>query len=85
MGTPGRPMTSRLPLFQMLQPCVQHFLDSVQFGAPHLAHVVKPSVKVRTEIAQTRIINQNAYEHSQRRNTDSDGRLDSSIAHHSYP
>jgi hypothetical protein len=67
----------------MFQPCVQNFLDAMQLGTPHFAHVVKSGVKMGPEIAEARIIDQDSYEHSERRHTDSKGRLDSNIAHHS--
>jgi len=37
------------------------------------------------EIAKTRIINKDSYEHSERTHSDGNSRLDSSIAHHSLP
>jgi hypothetical protein len=69
----------------MLQPGVQNFLNTMQLSAPHFAHVIKSGVNMCPEIAKTGIINEYSYEHSERRHTDGNGRLDSNIAHHSLP
>jgi hypothetical protein len=33
-----------LPLFEMLQPGVDHFLDTTQFGAPGILRVIEPLI-----------------------------------------
>ncbi len=38
-----------LPLFEMLQPCVDDFLHPPQLGAPGVAHVVEAGVHVTTK------------------------------------
>ena len=59
----------------MLQPSVKDFLDAVQLGTPHFPDVVKAGIKMRPEIAEARIIDQDSYQHSERRHSDSNGRL----------
>jgi hypothetical protein len=49
-----------LPLFEMLQTGVNHFLDPTQFGAPCIFRVVESSIHVSPEIAEPGIQIRNA-------------------------
>jgi len=51
-----------LPLFEMLQPRVDHFFDPMEFGAPRIFRVIKPlidgvesSIDMSPQIAQAGI------------------------------
>jgi len=79
-----------LPLFQMLQPRVDHFFDPVQFRAPCVLRVVEPlihsiesSIDMGPQIAQPRIVDKNPHEYGDRGNTNGKGDLNGLISHRS--
>jgi hypothetical protein len=73
-------------LFKMLQPGVDHFFDTVQFGAPHVFRVVEPfidrvesRIHVRAQIGQAGVVNEYPHEYDDRGNTSGKGDLDGLI------
>jgi hypothetical protein len=78
-----------LPLFEMLQPGVEHFFDAVQLGAPHVFRVVEPlidriepRIHVRAQIAEAGVVNEYSYKYGDRGNTNGKGDLNGLIGHH---
>ncbi len=81
-------MKRPLTLFKMLQPGVDHFFDTVQFGAPHVFCVVEPfvdriesRVHVRAQIGQARVVNEYSHEYGDRGNTNGKSDLNGLIGH----
>jgi hypothetical protein len=77
-----------LPLFEMLQPGVNHFFNPMQFGAPRIFCVVKPlidgiesSIDMSPQIAKPRVVDEDSHEYSDRGNDDRKGDLNCLIGH----
>jgi hypothetical protein len=78
----------RLPLFEMLQPCVNYFFDPMQLGAPHFLSVIEPlvdsiesRVHVGPQIAETRIIDEDSHKYGDRWNADGKSDLNGLVSH----
>ena len=74
-------MKRRLTLFEMFQPGVEHFFDSVQFGAPHVFRVIEPRIHVRAQIGQAGIVNEDPHQYGDCGNTNGKGDLNGLIGH----
>jgi len=86
-----------LPFFEMLQPRVDHFLDTTQFGAPCILRVIeplvhaveplvngiKPSFHVRPEVRKARVINKDPHQYGDRGNSNGKCDLNGLIGHRS--
>jgi len=77
-----------LPLFEMLQARVDHFLDPMEFGAPRIFRVIEPlidgvesSIDMSPQIAEPRVVDENSHKHGDRGNTNGKGDLNSLIGH----
>jgi len=77
-----------LPLYKMLQPCVDHFFDSMKFGSPGFLGIVESLVDgiearidMRAQIAEGRVVNENSHEYGDRRNSNGKGDLNGLIGH----
>jgi hypothetical protein len=84
-----------LPLFEMLQTGVNHFLDPTQFGAPCIFRVVESSIHVSPEIAESgiqirnagiqiakpRVVDEDSHEYSDRGNANGKSNLNCLIGH----
>jgi hypothetical protein len=80
----------------MLQACVDHFFDPMQFGAPRILSVIEPLIhrveasinvspqiaKARIKIAQPRVVNKNPHEYGG--NSNGKGDLHCLIGHRCY-
>jgi len=71
----------RLPLFEMLQARVNHFLDPMQFRAPYIFRVVESSLNMSPQIAKPRVVDEDPHEYSDRGNANGKGDLNSLIGH----
>ena len=79
-----------LPLFEVLQPGVNHFFDTTQFGAPSILRVieplidgVEPGIDVSAQIAKARIINKDSDKYGDCWNSNRKSDLNSLIGHRS--
>jgi hypothetical protein len=77
-----------LPLFKMLQTRVNHFFNTVELSAPSVLGVVKSmiddiesSVNMRSEIAQTTVIDQDSHKYGDCRNSNGQSDLNGLIGH----
>ena len=85
----------RLPLFEMLQACVDHFLDPMEFRAPCIFRVVESSIHMSPEvaepgiqipnagiqIAEPRVVDEDSHKYSDRGNANGKGDLNCLIGH----
>jgi hypothetical protein len=85
----------RLPLFEMLQARVNHFLDPTEFGAPGILSVIEPLIdgiessidmspqiaNAGIQIAKPRVVDEDSHKYSDRGNANGKGDLNSLIGH----
>jgi hypothetical protein len=83
-------MKPALPLLEMFQPCVNHFFDAMQFGAPGVLRVIEPlvdgiesRVHMGPQIAEARIVDEDSHEYGDRGYADGKGDLNGLIGHRS--
>jgi hypothetical protein len=96
--TRNTPFRTALPLFKMLQPRVDHFLDPTELGAPCIFRVVESSIHMTPEIAEPgiqipnagieiaepRVVDKNPHEYSDRGNAYGKGDLNCLIGHRCF-
>jgi hypothetical protein len=77
-----------LPLFEMLQPSVNHVFNAMQFRASRLFSVIEPlvdriesRVHVGTQIAQAGVVDEDSHKNGDRGNTNRKCDLDGLIGH----